>query len=101
VKRVDLSTESYYWAWIEELEGCHTDGITAVEAITELEELKRDFLEVMLENGTIIPEPDEDLPSGKFALRMPRTLHRDLLKESRREGISLNQLIVYKISRKM
>lgn len=43
-----------------------------------------------------IPEPAppfEEQPSGKFTVRVPRSLHRKLSEEARREGVSLNQFV--------
>ncbi|MCL2053981.1 MAG: type II toxin-antitoxin system HicB family antitoxin [Oscillospiraceae bacterium] len=37
--------------------------------------------------------------SGKISLRVPKTLHRDLTKAAKQEGISLNQFILYKLVR--
>jgi predicted HicB family RNase H-like nuclease len=35
----------------------------------------------------------DEYSSGKFAVRMPRSLHRKLSEEARREGVSLNQFV--------
>lgn len=40
----------------------------------------------------------EGLPSGKFMLRLPRSLHGLLADEAEREGVSLNQLVLSKLS---
>ena len=47
-----------------------------------------------------INEPDsiEDY-SGQFKLRIPKTLHRTLALNAKREGISMNQYCVYLLSR--
>jgi predicted HicB family RNase H-like nuclease len=37
--------------------------------------------------------------SGKISLRVPRTLHRDLARGAKEEGISLNQFINYKLAK--
>jgi len=37
--------------------------------------------------------------SGKLVLRIPRSLHRELKKEAEREGVSLNQYMLYKLAR--
>ena len=37
--------------------------------------------------------------SGKISLRVPKSLHRDLVQAAKREGISLNQFILYKLAR--
>jgi len=39
--------------------------------------------------------------SGKFVVRMPRSLHAALEAEAEREGVSLNQLVVAKLSMQM
>jgi len=39
--------------------------------------------------------------SGKFVVRMPRSLHCALEAEAEREGVSLNQLVVAKLSMQM
>ena len=40
----------------------------------------------------------EDLPSGKWLQRVPRTLHRDLIRLAERERVSLNQLVTALLS---
>ena len=47
--------------WLVEiplLKGCITDGDTQLEALEMLEDAKRGWLEVALENGEDIPEPE-------------------------------------------
>ncbi len=39
-------------------------------------------------------DPEVKPPSGKFALRMPRSLHGQLLKAAEEDGVSANQFIV-------
>ena len=60
-------------------------------------EVKPDHLEI--EDGIAIPEPDsiEDY-SGQFKLRLPRSLHRQLALQSKREGVSMNQYCVFLLS---
>ena len=47
-----------------------------------------------VERGLAIPdaEPEQDY-SGKFIVRLPKTLHRELAKQAEREGVSLNALV--------
>ena len=40
----------------------------------------------------------QGLPSGKFLVRLPRTLHAVLAREAAEEGVSLNQLVVSRLS---
>jgi antitoxin HicB len=52
------------------------------------------WLEVALEEGLPIPEPRPDEAySGKFVVRVPRSLHRELVEMAEHEGVSLNQYI--------
>jgi predicted HicB family RNase H-like nuclease len=44
-------------------------------------------------------KPRKTQESGRFLLRLPRSLHRDLKDEARREGMSLNTLCVTKLAR--
>lgn len=43
---------------------------------------------------TIAPEPARELPSGKWVQRVPRSLHLELTRLAKIEGVSLNQLVV-------
>ena len=49
-----------------------------------------------------LPEPDvrpsREEYSGKFVVRVPRSLHAALAAEAQAEGVSLNQLVVAKLS---
>ena len=37
--------------------------------------------------------------SGKISLRVPKSLHEELLTSAKQEGISLNQFILYKLAK--
>jgi predicted RNase H-like HicB family nuclease len=73
------------------------DGETKEEALADLEARRRRLLPLLLESGQPIPLPQpveavEDLPSGRFVIRVPRRLHAELKTAAEEEGISLNQL---------
>ena len=36
--------------------------------------------------------------NGKILLRIPKTLHRDLVEAAKEEGVSLNQYCLYKLA---
>lgn len=42
---------------------------------------------------------DLDGYNGKILVRIPRSLHRQLASDAKREGVSLNQYALYKLSR--
>jgi len=93
--------EGDYIAEIPDLPGCMTDARTKEEALREIEDAKRAWIAVALEKGMEIPEP-RDLdgqPSGKILLRLPKSLHRSLWWEAEREGVSLNQSVVFLLTK--
>ena len=46
-----------------------------------------------------MPDPiEESQYSGKFVLRIPKTLHARLAMEAEKEGVSLNQYALYRLS---
>jgi antitoxin HicB len=67
-------------------------GDTQVEALANLDDAMSAWLSSRLEDRASIPEPAGDF-SGRFVVRVPKTLHRDLVKAARRNDISLNQFI--------
>src|SRR5580658_7339984 len=67
-------------ARIQELPGCSAHGEDEKEALANLDEAQRLWLQDCLEAGDAIPEPakEEPLPSGKWVQRVPRSLHQKL-----------------------
>jgi antitoxin HicB len=86
--------EGGWFVRVKELPGCMSQGDSPDEALQMIQEALRAWLEVELENGTAIPEPraDEEF-SGKFVVRVPKSLHRKLSDSAEQEGVSLNQFI--------
>jgi len=90
----EFDGEIKYSAEITDLPGCSTHGKTPEEALAKLEEAKISWLEVSLERKLTIPEPvTEDQFSGKFLLRIPSRLHKQLTLRAAKEEMSLNQYI--------
>jgi predicted RNase H-like HicB family nuclease len=94
-----IPDEEGYIAAIPDLPGCMSSGNTVDAALRGLEEVKELWLEGRIEAGEEIPEPTkiEDF-SGKFVLRIPRSLHRTLDHEARKQGVSLNQYVLHMLS---
>lgn len=93
--------EGGYIIEIPDLPGCISQAETAEEALTMIEDAKHGWLEIALEQGRDIPEPGRvaEEYSGKFSVRVPKSLHRQLSEQAKQENISLNQLILYHLSR--
>ncbi|HEX9817907.1 MAG TPA: type II toxin-antitoxin system HicB family antitoxin [Patescibacteria group bacterium] len=87
-----------YFAEIEELPGCFTQGETKQEVLEMIEDAKRAWLETALDQGLAIPEPVKNEFSGKLNLRLPKSLHRNLVYRARQEGVSLNTFISTNLS---
>jgi antitoxin HicB len=99
----DNDNENPGWVGeVAELPGCFTQADTFEELGDMIEDAMRSWLTVALEAGLPIPEPqpDEDY-SGKFVLRLPRSLHRQLTEAAQREGVSLNQYINVALAREV
>ena len=84
-------------AEIPELKGCMSDGETPEEALKNVEEAKIAWMSTALKRGQTIPSPnseDDDEYSGKFTLRLPKFLHKELSLAAQKDDISLNQYIL-------
>lgn len=89
-----------WFAQVKELPGC----ITEADSFNEVGEMIQDALAVWvqgsLDAGLPIPEPQpEQVYSGKFSLRLPKSLHRDLALLAKQDGSSLNQYVTSVLSR--
>lgn len=86
--------EEGWFVQVKELRGCMSQGDTAEEAMAMIQEAMELWLEVALEDSMPIPEPRPmDDYSGKFVVRVPRSLHRELVENAEQEGVSLNQYV--------
>ena len=95
-REVVADEDGVFVASVPELEGCFADGDTVEAALANLDQVLRDWLALALEDGAKIPEPrrqDDELFSGRFSVRVPRSLHRRLSLRAEAEGASLNQLV--------
>lgn len=96
-----ISDESgkYYFATVLEFDGCMSDGATPEEAYANIREAMEGWIETKLEAGMRIPDPIEtDKYSGRFVLRIPKSLHAKLAIKAARDGVSLNQYALYRLS---
>ncbi|WP_313798812.1 type II toxin-antitoxin system HicB family antitoxin [Cytobacillus sp.] len=99
VKRIIDDGEESYWANVKELDGCHTSADSYEEALNELQLVLTMYIDTKLEHGDPIPEPVDEEYSGKFNVRVPKSLHKQLSIMAAEEGISLNQYVLYKLSK--
>ena len=97
---VHVAPEGGFVTEIEDLPGCLAQGETLEEVYHEIEIARKLWLETTYEDGQDIPFPRDDREySGKFIVRVPKSLHRKLDSLAEREGTSLNQYVVSELSR--
>jgi predicted RNase H-like HicB family nuclease len=90
---------SYYFATVKEFDGCMSHGSTHTEAFENIQEAMELWIEGKIKGGFPVPLPiEENHYSGKFVLRIPKTLHAHLAMEAEKEGVSLNQYALYRLS---
>ena len=100
VQPVTDESGSYFYARVLELDGCQSTGETFEEAYENLREAMKGWIETKLEGGFDVPLPvGYDDFSGKFVVRIPKSLHYRLTIEAEQEGVSLNQYALYKLSK--
>ncbi|MDP4099142.1 type II toxin-antitoxin system HicB family antitoxin [Paenibacillus sp. P96] len=100
IREMNDESGHYFYVTVAELDGCQSHGDTIEEAYESIREAMEGYLSVKLEFGDPIPEPaGSEEYSGKFNLRVPKTLHRQLVERAAAENVSLNQYCLYKLSR--
>jgi|SRR3972149_8149199 len=87
--------EGGYSIVFPDLPGC----LSQVEHLNEVaeiaEEIRTLWIETAYEQGHDIPLPSyPEEYSGKFNVRLPKSLHRSLAEGAKREGVSLNQYVL-------
>jgi antitoxin HicB len=100
VRELVKNEDGTWFARIVEFPGCMTEGDTSEEALANLEEAMIGWVEVRLEDGDSIPSPVtvEDY-SGKFMVRVAKSLHRDIARRADLEGVSLNAFVSTQLAR--
>ena len=99
VQEMNDESGHYFYGTVLELDGCQSTGETLDELYENLNEAMEGYIELKLERDLPIPEPKEaEDYSGKFNLRLPKSLHKRLAVEAAQEGVSLNQYALYKLS---
>lgn len=88
--------EGSYFIKFPDLPGCMTQVEDPAEIGAMADEIRILWLETTHEEGMSIPEPSYVSGySGKFVVRLPKSLHRSLAENAQREGSSLNAYVTY------
>lgn len=96
--RVTADPTGGYVASVEELPGCVTQGESWAEVGEMVRDAMRAWITAALEDGRPVPVPREDAEPARVLVRLPRSLHRALVRAAQEEGVSLNQFIVYRLA---
>jgi antitoxin HicB len=93
---LEPSPEGGWITSIPDLPGCITQGETKEEALHLIEDAKAGWIDIALQDGDVIPEPDtKEKYSGKFLVRIPKSLHQEIAARAKKEAVSINQLATY------
>jgi predicted RNase H-like HicB family nuclease len=86
-----------------DLPGCSAFGESEAEALSELDMAIDAWIGAAKDVGNVVPAPSRPAlrspHSGKVLVRMPRSLHQNLVEAAKREDVSLNQFIVFVLSK--
>lgn len=97
---VEDKDEGGYVASFPELPGCITCAESIEMVIKNAYDAKKVWLETAMDMKQNIPLPlASNEYSGQFKLRMPKSLHRQLAENSKKEGISMNQYCLYLLTK--
>jgi predicted RNase H-like HicB family nuclease len=87
-------------ATAQDLPGCSAFGETQEEAIRELQDAITAWVAAAKAAGNPVPTPSVRPEfSGKFVVRVPKTLHASLVRQAKLEESSLNQYVVYLLAK--
>ena len=90
-----------YVIMFPDLPGCMTQVESLDEVAPMADEIRRLWIRTAYDEGHNIPLPSyPEEYSGKFNLRIPRSLHRGLVEGAAREGVSLNQYVTMLLARR-
>jgi predicted RNase H-like HicB family nuclease len=83
-----------YYARIPDFPTIFTGGPSPDEAMRNALAAIDLMLEEYQDRGLPVPEPLESF-SGQFNVRLPRSLHRELVHRAERQGVSLNAMVSF------
>ena len=85
-----------------DLPGASAWGKTESVAIQELHTVIELWVKAARKVGNLVPKPSDRTDanySGKFLMRVPRRLHAELAQAAKAQGVSLNQYVLYVLTK--
>lgn len=91
VRHLSADEGGGYLISFPDLPGCMSDGDTMIEAKKNAADAVAGYLASCRKNQDPVPEPGSGgLASGKFLVRLPKSLHVALAERAKVEGVSMN-----------
>ncbi|MNU99036.1 HicB family protein [compost metagenome] len=98
VRRETIDGDIYYVARVKELPDVKEYSESLEHALALAHETIKVTQEMFLDDGMDFPAPEEIDASmgmtGRLTLRMPKSLHYQVVEKAEQEGVSLNQYVV-------
>lgn len=92
-----------YFIKVKELPGCMSVGDSIEDAYAMIEEAKADWIAFCLEDGRVVPEPEEEAGmtayDGPYTVPIPSSLYRALAKRAQRRRVGLHLLVTELLGR--
>jgi len=91
-----------YSVRVKEFSGCTAFGETVEEAFKNIKESMKIWLSEVIKQNLEIPFPESKKEySGKFLIRVPKSIHKKLVEDAEKEGISMNQYVLSLLSKQV
>ena len=83
-----------YYARIPDFPTIFSGGDTPDQVIRNATDAIALMIEEYQDRGQPIPQPLEEF-SGRFNVRLPKSLHRELVRQAKDQGVSLNAIVSF------
>lgn len=94
IRRLTADEGGGYLVTFPDLPGCMSDGETVAEARGNAADAVAGYLDSCRKRGDPAPvQGSGGLTSGKFLVRLPKSLHVQLVERARTEGVSMNLMV--------
>ena len=97
IKIIPDRESGYFAARFPDFPGIVTGGYSLEESIKNAQEALELTMDTMKKHKILLPKPKARF-SGQFNVRIPKDLHRELVRKAEEEGVSLNALVTYLLS---
>jgi predicted HicB family RNase H-like nuclease len=101
---MEVEWDEDYWAVrFPELPGLSAGADNWAALPQKIDDAKWSYFEAALEAGLPIARPSEPVEevSGRVLLRLPKSVHRQVSRLARRDGVSINTLLVTAIAKEI